>query len=52
MNYVPRGSMCAHCAKSRRKDCKDLPFERMPFSKKYAPDTVAVVCTEFQRRPK
>lgn len=45
----PKGSMCASCKHADR-NCSHLAFNSMRPTKKYSDGTVAVICTEHERK--
>lgn len=49
MIHVPKGSMCACCAKINSRKCRELSFHTMPVIKKHPDGVVTVKCVEFVR---
>lgn len=47
ITHVPKGSMCASCAKIDSRKCRELRFESMPVIKKHPDGVVTVKCSEF-----
>lgn len=51
LKYQPKGSMCTAC-RHQKKDCSNLPFDKMVPMLKRSDDTVIVYCTHFFEREK